>query len=136
MAIIEDKKETKNDFNIANEEDKINETIKMLEEIFQLKYQHLITLFKFSPNEIFRKSVDVAILQGLLKFSEHKNKESKLRDTSENYRKQLKLCLSWSQLQFAQRYILNDLNIDKVYASLIVFPFLKIFKRYLNNLTS
>ena len=99
---------------LANEEEKINETIKTLEEIFQPKYQHLITLFKFSPNEIFRKSVDVAILQGLLKFSEHKDKESKERDTSENYRKQLKLCLSWNQLQFAQRYILNDLNIDKV----------------------
>ena len=94
----------------------------MFEEIFLPKYQHLITLFKFSTNEIVKNNVDVAILQGLLR-SLHpkvtdKNKETMQKEETDNFRKQLMLCLSWNQYEFAKENILIDLNKDKVYACL------------------
>ena len=114
-ALVEDKKESINE----NDEEKINYLIELFEMIFLPKYQHLITLFKFSTNEIVKNSVDVAILQGLLRSLNpkvtDKNKELMQKEESENYHKQLMLCLSWNQYEFAKENILIDLNKDKVW---------------------
>ena len=60
----------------------------------------------------------MAILQGLLRSLNpkvtDKNKELMQKEESENYRKQLMLCLSWNQYEFAKENILIDLNKDKV----------------------
>jgi hypothetical protein len=115
-ALVDDQKETIKE----SDEEKIDQIMKIFEEIFLPKYQHLITLFKFSTNEIVKNSVDVAILQGLLR-SLHpkvyvKNKHSMQQEETDNYRKQLMLCLSWNQYEFAKENILTDLNKDKVYS--------------------
>ena len=113
-ALVDDQKETIKE----SDDEKLEQIIKTFEAIFVPKYQHIITLFNFSTNEIVKNSVDVAILQGLLR-SLHpkvyvKNKHSMQQEEIDNYRKQLMLCLSWNQYEFAKENILTDLNKDKV----------------------
>ena len=102
----------------------INPILNNIEEIFQLKYQHLLSFFKLKTNEI-KNSVDVAILNALLKSFKKKRslhklvsvdqltQEQKLEE-QKNFRNQIELCLKWNRFDLAKNYIFLDQNRDKV----------------------
>lgn len=98
-----------------------------LERIFQLKNQHLLSYSKLMANETDNASVDVAILNGLLKSLKPKvNNDMNNSQIMEElkYRAQLKLCLSLNRFDMAKQFI-NDETRDKVLFKVIVI----IFKR-------
>ena len=94
----------------------IDPIIKNLEDVFQPKYQHLLSSFRLKQDEQ-AYSVDSAILGALLKSLRKvsdRSKEELKREEEANYRTQLRLCLTWNRFDIAKNFILNDENKDKL----------------------
>lgn len=71
--------------------------LKSFEEI--LEYQHLLTVYRLSYDELGH-DIDIAILRSLLKAKK------------DNFKAQLKLCLTWNRIDIAKNFIFTD---DKIW---------------------
>jgi hypothetical protein len=115
--IVHEMKKEKVTTHFEAKDDIIEPILDNIEEIFQTKYQHLLSFFKLKTDEI-QNSVDVAILSSLLKSLTKKSAtpftDEQTREEQLNYRKQIRLCLKWNRYDLAKMYMFRDENKDKI----------------------
>lgn len=105
-------------------DDVIEPIICNIEKIFQPAYLHLLSYFVLKPHDP-ANTVDMAILNGLLKSSKKKEQTGEhiinLIDEQNRYKAQLKLCMTWNRYDMAEKFIFNEENRDKVFGFLDEF---------------
>lgn len=77
----------------------VNEIMVNIEQT--LRYSHLLTVYRLVHDEI-ENDIDIAILRSLLKAKK------------DNYKAQLKLCLTWNRIDIAKNFIFTDEKIWQV----------------------
>ena len=75
--------------------------MKTFTEIFQPHYRRFLSAYSMDIKEASDSSIDLAILQALLK-------------AQKNLQSQLRLALTWDRVDIAKKYIFSEENRDKV----------------------
>ena len=81
--------------------EKVEKAMKTFTEIFQPHYRRFLSAYSMDIKEASDSSIDLAILQALLK-------------AQKNLQSQLRLALTWDRVDIAKKYIFSEENRDKV----------------------